>query len=432
MQTKSFISYWSAFIACIGGFLQSYATCVIAGALPFIAKEFGLSPLQEGNIASLILIGALAAALFSGVLADHLGRKKCLNLSALLYIATSAATLFVESYGTLCLLRIVTGFAVGMSSILVPLYLAEISPAAKRGAFVGGYQLFVTIGTLIAYLVNLLYSDAEDWRMMLFATGFAALFQWVFLFRFPESPKWLKARGRFEEANQTLQQLNLPQEEDKQVTPEPLFRRCFARLLLIGFALCFFAQFSGINALIYFSPRIFLDAGFESNRTAIAATLLVGVVNVIAGLITVLIIDKVGRRKMLLLSQMGVLSMLFLLIVSFATENAFVDKLAVGGVVIYVFFYALGFGPIVPILVSEIFPLSIRAKAISIVIFISWLSNYLIVLTFPSLNAHLGASGTFGLYAASTLVALLFSALYIPETKGKSLEELERELVRRD
>jgi SP family galactose:H+ symporter-like MFS transporter len=424
----SFYSYWIAFVACLGGFLQSYVTCVIAGALLFISTEFHLSPLNQGHIASIILIGAIVGALSAGYLADRIGRRSTLILSALIYLFTALGTFLVSSFFSLFILRLITGTAVGITSMLVPIYLAEVAPPSKRGAFVTGFQFFVTIGTLVAYFVNLLGASHQDWRMMLWVAAIPAAFQLISLFFFPESPKWLLAQGRTEEAKKILRRTNneMPERSEKIQPKGKLFSSPYLFLILVGFVLSAFQQLSGINAVVYFAPKIFAEAGFSNAQDALFATLLVGVVNVIATFLTLFLIDRYGRRPLLLISQVGVISTLLILIISFATESPFIDRIAVLAVVGYVFLYSLGLGPIVWVLISEIYPLAIRAKALAFCTFVSWVSNYLVVLTFPNFVSFLGSAGTFAIYGGLSFLALLFYLRYIPETKGKSLEEVEK------
>lgn len=426
MESKIY-SYWIVFVACLGGFMQSYVTCIIAGALLFISSEFHLAPLQQGHVASVILLGAILGALASGYLADRFGRRTALIFSACIYFLTALGTFTAGSFYALIFLRFVTGLAVGLTSMLVPIYLAEIAPPAKRGAFVTCYQFSITVGTLIAYFVNLL-ADA-DWRMMFYLTAIPAGLQLISLFFFPESPQWLMGHGKVTEAAKVIDRIGGELSKPDKISQGNLFSSRYLFLIAIGLVLSAFQQFSGINAVVYFAPKIFSEAGFSSSKDTLYATLLVGIVNVIATFLTIFFIDRYGRRKLLLVSQSGVLATLLILILGFATENQFIDLISVGGVVLFVFLYSLGLGPIVWVLISEIFPLSVRAKALSLCTFVSWLSNYLVVLTFPQLLSSIGNAWTFSIYGILSLVALLFYVWNIPETKGKSLEELEKLLV---
>jgi sugar porter (SP) family MFS transporter len=436
MQTtqNSISRYFIVLLASLGGFLQSYVTCIIAGALIFISDEFQLTPLKEGNVASIILIGAIAGSLVSGFLADRIGRRLSLLLSCIIYLVTALLSFSVQSFALLMLLRVFTGLAVGITSILVPMYLAEIAPSAKRGAYVTFFQFSVTIGTLVAYFVNLSTAKQGDWRMMFFIAVFPAAFQLIGFFFFPESPRWLLAKGKMEKLEQAARQTGVELSEVQNASVpkanEKLFKAKFLLLLTIGFVLCASQQLSGVNAIVYFTPKIFAEAGYSDPQDAIFATVIVGVVNVLSTFLTIFVIDRFGRRKLLLISQIGVIVTLFFLMLSLATDIAFVDRFAALALILYIFSYSLGFGPIVWVLISEIFPLSVRAKALSFCTFISWISNYIVVLTFPHILATIGSPSTFAIYGAITLLAFLFCLRKIPETRGKSLEELEKELIK--
>lgn len=387
--------YWAAFVASLGGFLQSYVTCAIAGSLAFIAGEFSLNAFHQGHLASIILFGALVGSCFAGFLADRLGRRRSLQSAAFLFFASSVGMFFSTSFSLLLLYRFVAGIATGISAILVPLYLVEIAPNSKRGAFVTVFQFAVTVGTLAAYLVNLAFEGSGHWRAMLGFGAPIALFQFLALFVFPESPVWLSGT---EKPSGNL--------------------KAFLPLLFVGFLLSVFQQLSGINAVIYFSPKIFAEGGLAR---PMLSTLLVGVINILATFGSLLLIDRWGRRKLLLLSQGGVLLSLLIIILAFATESSFVDLLAVGGVLTYVASYSLGMGPVTWVLISEIYPFEIRAKAMAVMTFLSWLTNYLIVLTFPPLLAGWGSTITFSLYFLFGVLGFFLFFRFVPETKNENL-----------
>lgn len=427
---STFYRYWIAFVASLGGFIQSYVVCIIAGSLIFIANEFQLSPMKQGNVASFILIGAIVGALTAGYLADRIGRRKTLILAASIYFITASTIFYIHSFPYLMVLRFATGIAVGISAIVVPLYLAEIAPTNKRGAFVSCYQFFITIGTLVAYLVNLVIASREDWRLMFFMASIPAALQLLALVFFPDSPRWLLSQGDELGAQEVMQKLGKGQMiKESKVPEEPLFSSRFTFLLILGLVLSSFQQFSGINAVVYFAPKIFSEAGFSDPKDAIFATIIVGIMSVIATFLTVLLIDRFGRKKLLLMSQTGVILALAVLVASFAMQSELIDLIAVGAVPLYVFLYSLGLGPIVWVLISEIFPLPVRAKALALCTFTSLVSNYLVVLSFPNLITSLGSSWTFFIYGAASLIAFLFCIKYVPETKGKSLEQLEKLLA---
>lgn len=425
-------AYWAAFIAALGGFLSSYVTCVIAGSLCFICKEFSLSSFQEGFVASIILIGSLSGSCISGFLADRLGRRLSLLIAAFLYLISSLLIFPVTSLEALIILRFITGIAAGMSAMLCPLYLAEIAPPSKRGIFVTSFQFLITIGTLIAYLMNAAFAGTEDWRSMLAFAVIPAGFQAICLLFFPESPAWLLKTGKMEQAHIPLARLygntSLPAADpsETKMSWKGLFNPPLRFILILGLAVSFLQQGCGINAVIYFIPKIFTEAGFETSNTTIVAMLLIAAINSISTFCSFFLIDRLGRRKLLFISQLGVSCSLALLILSFVTQIKMIDIIAIAALMSYVACYSLGLGPVTWVFLSEIYPLSIRAKALSIMTIFSGISTYFVVLTFPSLVAELGITFAFTLYFFISLSGLWIFYRYIPETKGKSLEELEK------
>jgi SP family galactose:H+ symporter-like MFS transporter len=428
------LAIWSVFVASLSGFLQSYATCVIAGALLFIVKEFSLTPTSEGLAASIIILGAILGSLSTGYFADKNGRRAVLLFAAVLYVASNIPILFISSFPLLLFLRFTTGIAVGMTSLACPLYLAEIAPPAKRGAYVCCFQLAVTVGTLIAFALNLGFTVSENWRFMLFFTAIPAAFQAALLFTIPESPKWLLGSGQTKKAAAALKSLHTgddpPRKNDalESSSWRHLFSPFFRKGVLIGISLVVLQQWCGINAIIYFAPKIFQEAGFESVKGAIAATLGLGCINFCATILALFLIDRLGRRTLLLLSQGGVaLSLLFFTATFIFPSHFFVAVLCL---LLFIVSYSIGLGPIPWVLVSEIYPLSIRAHGIALMTFLSWLCNFLVVFTFPRFLASWTGSGAFGLYTLIAIGAFFLFQWIIPETKGKSLEEIETSLYR--
>lgn len=419
-----FYVYQASATAAFGGFLQSYVTCVIAGSLSFIAEEFGLNAFHQGYLASLILLGALTGSCFAGAIADWLGRKTALQIAAFLFCASSLGVFFSSSYSSLLFYRWVAGVAAGISAILVPLYLAEIAPSSSRGGFVSMFQLAVTIGTLAAYLVNILFQSSGHWRAMLGFAAPIAFFQGLALVVVPETPVWLFGKGKMEEGKKNLIRLQgvfapMVYRETKTSLLRAVFTPLVRPLLWIGLLLATFQQLSGINAVIYFSPKIFTEAGVVN---PMFPTLVVAVVNILATLGSLFLVDRWGRKKLLILSQLGIVIALFVIFLGFATNVALVDLLAVGAVLLYVGFYSVGIGPVTWVVISEIFPFAIRAKAMAVMTFFSWLTNYVVVLTFPLLLQSWGAAGSFFMYWVLGILGLLLFFRFVPETKGSDLE----------
>lgn len=438
-EKSTAVGYGTAAVAIIGGFLQSYITCVIAGALFFIVKEFQLNSFREGWVASMVLLGALVGSTCSGVLADKLGRRTSLQIAAFLFLISGLGVLLINSFGLLLFFRWVSGLAAGMASILVPLYLGEVAPAPQRGAFVTAFTLALTIGTLMAYFVNYSLASTENWRFMFALASIPAGFQFVALFFFPKSPKWLFMQGQFQEGKKSLYKLHgeksqLPSLEDMQHHSKwkNLLSPSVRRVLLLGIALSVFQQLCGINAVIYFTPKIFQAVGFVEPKAALLPTLFIGVINTISTCISMFLIDRVGRKKLFLISQFGVILALILLTAAFATKNIYLDYLAVPTLIGYVGAYAFGMGPIVWVIVAEIYPLFIRAKAIAVMTFLSWLTNYVVVLLFPIMLSKMGCAIPFFLFAFLSTGAFFIFLFYLPETKGKTLEELEKILIKKN
>ncbi len=429
------LGIWAGFVASLSGFLQSYAACAIAGALLFISTEFTLTPGQAGLTASIILLGALLGSISTGYCADRFGRRSVLLFSAVLFVASNVPIPFISSFPLLLFLRFATGIAAGITSLSCPLYLAEIAPPSKRGAFVASFQLAITLGTLVAYGLNLGFAESGNWRFMLFFTAVPAAFQAIALFFIPESPKWLFGSGQTEKGVVVLQSLHsgdaFPPRENEELAASSwknLFIPLFRKGLFLGISLVVLQQWSGINAIIYFSPSIFQAAGFADAKSAIMLTFVLGIVNFIATLLSLFLIDRLGRRTLLLISQAGTaLSLLFFTFTYVLQVHSF---LAILALISYLFAYAIGLGPIPWVLVSEIYPLAIRAHAIAVMTFLNWLSNFLVVFTFPHFLASWGSASIFAIYTAIAIGAFWLFLRITPETKGKSFEEIEMSLYR--
>ncbi|MBX3719665.1 MAG: sugar porter family MFS transporter [Parachlamydiales bacterium] len=432
---------FSVIVAAMGGFLFGYHTGIISGALIFLAPAFSLSPIDEGFVVSIILLGAIGGALISGTLADWLGRKKTILLTALIFILGATIISVSQTFFFLSIGRAVTGIAVGIISLTAPLYIAEISPPHYRGRFVSLSQLATTVGILAAYAVSLFYSHEGAWRMM-FAVGvIPALVQIWALYFIPETPPWLLVKHQEKKAVAVMKKLRRDTEWEEHLSEmkrsaapqkkggwSALLHPKLRFVLLVGILLNCFQQITGINTVIYYAPKIFQVAGFGSAFGAILATLGVGIVNVVFSVAAVWLLDKVGRRPLLIWGVVGMVVSLLVLALAFFTESELIDLIAIVSLMTYVASFAIGLGPIPSLLLSEIYPLKIRGKAMTVGTMSNWFFNYLISLTFLDLMQHLGSAGTFCLYAAIGVVALWFFWRYIPETKGKSLEEIEASL----
>lgn len=431
-------------VAAFGGFQYGYHTGIISGALIYLTPAFHLTIAQQGVVVSTILIGALLGALSAGQLADKIGRKKTIAVTSALFVLGALMITLSESYEMLLWGRAISGFGVGIVSLAAPLYLAEVSPPRFRGRIVATYQLAITVGILASFVVNYAFSFSANWRWM-FALGiFPALFQMFALFFLPETPAWLFKRGLHDHAVLTLSRLRKDREWVHQVegmkasatspTKEGGWRALFSSklrfVLIIGVCLSAFQQITGINTVIYYAPKIFQTAGFASATGAILATMGIGVINVIATVFSVWLLDKLGRRRLLLWGVAGMAFSLGFFAFAFFLKSAMIGKIAVVSLAAYVVFFAISLGPVTWVLISEIYPMKVRGKAMTIATFVNWLFNYLVSLTFLDLIHAIGSEGTFFIYALLSALAFWFIFYYIPETKGKSLEEIENLLIR--
>lgn len=436
--------FFAVSIAALGGFLYGYHTGIISGVLVYLTPFFRLSILEQGMAVSMILIGALIGALVAGTFADLIGRKKTIAATSILFIIGAAIISLSGSFGTLLSGRFISGLGVGVVSVVAPIYLAEISPPHHRGSLVACYQLAIAIGILISYIVNYLFSISADWRWM-FAIGiFPALFQVFSLFFVPETPAWLFKNGREKEGVKVLRRLRGDKGWANQVSSiessashhkhgnwKALFSPQMRFVMIIGFCLSIFQQITGINIIFYYTPKIFETVGFNSTTGAIFATIGIGIINVIITYLSTVFLDRIGRRILLLIGVGGMAICLGVLSLSYFLSLMKIEVVTFFSIIGYVAFFSIGMGPVTWVILSEIYPLKVRGKAMTVVVFGNWLFNYLVSLTFLSFIEKLKPAGTFLLYALISVVAFWFIALFIPETKGKSLEEIEELLIRR-
>lgn len=433
----SHYSFFASCIAAIGGILFGYNTSVISGVLLFISRDFGFSTIQQELIVSTLLVGAIIGALTGGVIADFFGRKKALFLTLFLFFIGVITLREASAFHTFLWGRFISGLAIGIVSMAVPLYIAEMSPPKLRGAFVSINQLCITIGILLAYIVSYALAFEGDWRDMFTFAFIPITMQFLGLFFIGETPSWLLSHNKKKEAEEVLHKIHLHslvedlsqarKEEDHptQKTFKALLSRSVRKPFFIGIGIAVFQSITGINTVIYYAPQIFQLAGYEKTETALLATILVGSINVFFTFVALWLIDRLGRRALLVLGLIGMALSLFWLGISFALEKEGMGISSVASVLIYVSFFAISLGPVAWLLISEVFPLGIRGRAMGIATFSNWLANYFVSLTFLSLIDDIGASMTFWLYAIICLIALIFVVKLVPETKGKTLEQIQ-------
>lgn len=440
-------------VASLGGLLFGFDMAVISGVLPFVQKQFGLSPFQEGWFVSSALVGCILGVAFSGDLSDRLGRKKLLFLSSVLFLFSAVGCSVATSLNWLIAARLIGGLGVGIASIVVPLYLSEISPAAIRGRLVTCYQLAITAGILLAYITNALllnYSEQqvassafplidliytkEVWRgMFSIGTVFALLFL-IGLFFVPESPRWLIKKGRTAEGLAILEKINDGKTEvipaaaesdnsDQHGSYKELFAPKLRKALLLGILLPLFSQLSGINAIIYYGPSILNDAGIALHNSFLGQ-IIFGLANMIFTLIAIWKVDNWGRRPLYLIGTIGATVSLFLTGWLFY-QGLTSSVLLIISITLFLVCFAFSIGPLKFVVASEIFPTRIRGKAMGISIMVMWVADTIVGQVTPILLREAGTAITFGVFGFFCLIAFFTVYKLLPETKGKSLEEIE-------
>jgi sugar porter (SP) family MFS transporter len=437
MKKNSLYLYFICLIATMGGLMFGFDIAIISGAVPFIQPYFGWNELQLGWGVSSLLVGAIIGAFGSGILSDKYGRKNVLIVVALFFAVSCTFTALATSSAIFISARLFGGLAVGAASVLSPMYVAEVAPPRNRGMLVSVYQLAIVLGILCSYTINYeLHNIDNNWRWM-FATGIlpSVLF-FVGLFFIPESPRWLFKAGRKDESLRVLTRIggeSLANIEIREIAESlksnmpsvaagELFKPSSRKVVLVGFVLAMFVQISGINTIVDYAPKILLAAGVEINN-ALLQTSLVGFINFIFTFVAIFFIDKAGRRSLYLIGSAGMVITLLMLAVSFYLKMEGIFTLIC--ILLFIAFFASCIGPVFWTLVSEIFPNRIRGKALAFASFTQWIFNFFVVLLFPHFLASLGGAKTFLFLALMSLLQWLFTYLFVPETKGKSLEEIE-------
>jgi sugar porter (SP) family MFS transporter len=425
-----------AAVAALGGFLFGYDTGVISGALLFIKQDFGgLSSFLQGAVVSGLLLGATLGALVAGRMADALGRRPTIVVAALTFVVGIVVVLVSTGVWVMIAGRFVIGLGIGLVSMTVPLYISEVAPPSHRGALVSLNQLMIVSGILVAYLVDYAFAGASNWRAM-FAVGLIpAVLLGVGMLFLPETPRWLVGRGRLDQARRVLARThdeNSLEEEVRAVEQErgrgrdwrALLAPGLRPLLIVGVGLAVLQQVTGINTVIYYAPTILQQTGLSSS-TSILASVSVGAINLVMTVVSIFLIDRLGRRPLLLASLTGMVVSLGGLGAAFALGlGSGLSWIALFFLVAYVGSFAVGMGPVFWLLIAEIYPLRLRGQAMSVATAANWLSNFAVGLTFLLLIDTLGRAGTFWLYALVGVVAIAFSWRFVPETKGRTLEQI--------
>jgi MFS transporter, SP family, galactose:H+ symporter len=433
--------YVASVFAALGGLLFGYDTGVISGALIFIRQSFALSVFHQEIVVSVVLVGASIGALGGGRLADRFGRRKMLIVTSLIFIAGAILCAVATSVATLVIGRTIVGFGIGLASSTVPLYISEVSPANARGWQVSLFQLAITIGILSAYMADFAFAKTADWRWMLGLAAVPGAMLFLGMLFLPETPRWYAQRAQMEMARSVLVRIRGTHAVDPELDEiratlqQSQERGRFSDLLspevrpalVIGIGLGVFQQITGINTVIYYAPTIIQSAGIPSASGAILATAGIGLVNVIMTVVAMWLIDRAGRRPLLLTGiagmavSLGVLGYVFRL----SARSGGISELAVITLMAYVASFAISLGPIFWLLIAEIYPLKIRGGAEGLAAGANWAANFLVSLTFLTLVQMFGPSQTFWLYGMLAVGAWIFSYYLVPETKGRSLEEIE-------
>jgi SP family galactose:H+ symporter-like MFS transporter len=437
----------AAAITATGGLLFGYDTGVISGALLFITEDFApLSNLMQGVIVSFLLVGAVTGAITGGPLSDRFGRRPVVLLAAIIFAVGAIAAALAPSAGFLIFARFILGLGVGLASLIVPLYIAEIAPPDTRGGLVSLNQLMITIGILLSYIVGVAFTPIEGWRWMFAVAVVPAFILGIGMFTLPESPRWLVKNGKLDKARSVLllsrveadvetemhqmEEIERIERQQAEVGYRELLAPWIRPALIVGVGLAIFQQITGINTVIYYAPTILERVGFSAGSAIAATALGVGVVNVGFTILAVWIVDRVGRRPLLLIGLIGMTVSLGLLgvVFSLGSTSGAAGLLATICLGLYIASFAISLGPIFWLMISEIYPLNMRGSAMSIAALCNWGSNFIVALIFPVLLATFGGAGSFWLFAVIGIVAWIFVYFIVPETKGRTLEEIEADL----
>lgn len=435
--------YVVASVAALGGLLFGYDTGIISGALLFIKKDFQLNPFLEGFIVSSLLLGAVIGAGVSGALSDRLGRRTIILVAAIIFAIGAVGAGLAPNVGTLILFRILLGLGVGSASALVPSYISESAPTDVRGSLSTLFQLAITIGILVAYLVNAAFAAAGDWRWPVGLAVVPALVLFVGMYFLPDTPRWLVSKGREEEARRVLsrtrtedeveRELNdirrVEEEEEEQAGYRELLAPWVRPMLVVGIGLAVFQQFVGINTVIYYAPTIIKSTGLAA-VASVLATVGIGVVNVLMTVVAILIIDRVGRKPLLLVGLAGMVVSLGIIggAFAFSSLSGIVSWVTLIGLMLYIASFAVSFGPLLWVMLPEIFPLNARGSGTGVSALSNWVANFIVAQAFLPLVGLIGRSAVFWILAGICIIAALFVHFVVPETRGRSLEQIEADL----
>lgn len=440
--------HFVALCAALGGLLFGYDTAVISGAIGNLTLFFTLSPAQTGWAISCALTGCLFGAFVSSKLSTLLGRKKSMIIAAFLFLICAIGTALPEKFSVFVAFRVIGGMGVGLASMVVPMYIAEIAPSDKRGSLVAYNQLAVVIGMVLVFFVNYCialqgndeWNLKEGWRWMFGSGAIPALLYLFVLFFIPESPRWYAEKLKYDEALNVLNKFNTPEvsqktlEEMQQsfktktaVSLKTLWQPGLKKAMWVGIGLSVFQQITGINAILYYAPEIFKSFGSNTNASLLETSML-GVVNLIATIVSIRLVDKSGRLPLLKMGTWGML--IALMVVGFSAYFQLGGTWLLPVLLLFMASFSISWGPVVWVLLSEIFPNKVRSLALAAAVFIQWVANFMVSQTFPMmtesawLKEKFNGAFPFILFALFCIAALIFVRKAVPETKNKTLEEM--------
>lgn len=453
-KNNSYI-YFITLIAALGGFLFGFDMAVVSGIIEPVKLQYQLSSVQEGLFVSCALLGCIAGVAFSGKLSDKIGRRKVLFIAAILFIVSAIGFALSPTFFGLIFFRILAGMGVGVASNISPLYISEIAPAKHRGKLVTYYQLAITIGILVAYFSNYLLQHLanadtsnsqglyqwlfinEVWRGMFIVGIIPALTFGLLLFKVPESPRWLIQQGKTSKGQSILEKIlgNEAQNElkaiqeitlEKKSTGIKLTKKPFASLLILAMVLTGLSQFSGINAVIFYGPTIMKSAGIVTSD-ALFYQVILGFANMLFTIVAIAKVDTWGRRPLYIYGSLGAAISLLLTAACFYFQIT--GWVMLGCIILFLLFFAFSLGPLKFVIATELFPTQIRGVAVSICILTMWVSDWLVNLLFPILRDRAGISLTFLLFSFFCILSFLYARKNLFETKGKSLEEIQKSVL---
>lgn len=432
---------WILFFGALGGLLYGFDQGVISGVLLFIKSDIPMNSFMEGVVVSSLLFGAIFGSACAGWLADKIGRRKAISIIAILFIIGSIGSAIAPEISTLIIARIINGLGVGGSMAIVPVYLAELAPTHMRGRLTALYQLMLTIGILASYLSNHLLAPYEAWRWMLAVSAIPGIIILIGIMFMPESPRWLLRQNQEEKARSNMALFHNPNEIDheikavKQVDNQDnesamtiLKSKWIRPMLVVAILVGVFQQIVGINAVIYYAPTIFSQAGLE-NAASTLGTIGIGIANVLMTIVAVMAVDRLGRKKLLKIGSIAMsISLIALCTILFTSGlNTSTAWITVIFLAIYVMSFAVSWGAVAWVIIPEILPLKARGAGTGIAIMGMSAANLIVTLVFPMLLDLIGIAWLFAIFAVIGIVSYGFVSVYIPETKGRSLEDIEKD-----